>query len=402
MELPSLSSLRVEDLTGDGLTETDAIKALDGVLSAIRRANVQTAADLPKLWCHLACTLLVPTFPFEFHKRIFYSTYDAWDTKTLGPPPAFLPTKKAAEETNVAKFIKRVKLPPLDLSALHRFSVDCPEEFWPELLDHIRVKFHRRFDRILERSEDPDAARWLAGARLNIAEAALSGWDYDLPAVVWADEAAPRQIKRITRKELAIQVQRVASALKAWGVEAGSAVAIDMPMTVEAIAAYLGIILSGCAAVSVAESFAAGEISSRIRISNAVAIFTQDKIRRGGRKIPLYDRVVDAESPRAVVLKVDDSDAGSLRNGDIYWHDFLTLVPEKIPHDNDSILQPHIADAYDVTGILFSSGTTGQPKAIPWTHVTPIRCASNAFFHQDLREGDVMAWPTSMVWSFVA
>ena len=40
----------------------------------------------------------------------------------------------------------------------------------------------------------------------------------------------------------------------------------------------------------------------------------------------------------------------------------------------------------------------GQPKAIPWTHTTPIRCAANAFFHQDVRQGDTVAWPTNLGW----
>ena len=40
----------------------------------------------------------------------------------------------------------------------------------------------------------------------------------------------------------------------------------------------------------------------------------------------------------------------------------------------------------------------GEPKAIPWTHLTPLRCAANAFFHQDVRQGDVVCWPTNMGW----
>jgi hypothetical protein len=40
----------------------------------------------------------------------------------------------------------------------------------------------------------------------------------------------------------------------------------------------------------------------------------------------------------------------------------------------------------------------GEPKAIPWSHVTPLRCAANAFFHQDVRPGDVVCWPTSIGW----
>ncbi len=48
--------------------------------------------------------------------------------------------------------------------------------------------------------------------------------------------------------------------------------------------------------------------------------------------------------------------------------------------------------------ILFSSGTTADPKAIPWLHVTPIKAASDAFFHQNIQPGDVLTWPTNRGW----
>ena len=56
---------------------------------------------------------------------------------------------------------------------------------------------------------------------------------------------------------------------------AGQAIAINMPLTVDAVIAYFGIVLAGCAVVSIADSFAAGEIASRLRIAKAVAIVTQ-------------------------------------------------------------------------------------------------------------------------------
>ena len=51
-----------------------------------------------------------------------------------------------------------------------------------------------------------------------------------------------------------------------------------------------------------------------------------------------------------------------------------------------------------MSNVLFSSGTTGEPKAIPWTHTTPIRSAADAWLHHNLRPGDVVAWPTSLGW----
>jgi acetyl-CoA synthetase len=57
-----------------------------------------------------------------------------------------------------------------------------------------------------------------------------------------------------------------------------------------------------------------------------------------------------------------------------------------------------LRDPDDPLNILFSSGTTGDPKAIPWTQTTPIKCAADAHFHQDVHPGDVLVWPTNLGW----
>ena len=51
-----------------------------------------------------------------------------------------------------------------------------------------------------------------------------------------------------------------------------------------------------------------------------------------------------------------------------------------------------------VTNVLFSSGTTGDPKAIPWTQLTPVKAAMDGHFHHDIHPGDVVAWPTNLGW----
>src|SRR5205085_2488536 len=56
------------------------------------------------------------------------------------------------------------------------------------------------------------------------------------------------------------------------------------------------------------------------------------------------------------------------------------------------------ADPSATINVLFSSGTTGTPKAIPWTHSTAIRCALDGYVHQDIQPRDVVAWPTSVGW----
>lgn len=83
---------------------------------------------------------------------------------------------------------------------------------------------------------------------------------------------------------------------------AGTAVGIIMPMTVEAVYAYFGIVLAGCAVVGIADSFAPSQIAERLRIARAQAVITQDVILRGGKSLPMYARVAEAKAPRAVVI----------------------------------------------------------------------------------------------------
>ena len=162
-------------------------------------------------------------------------------------------------------------------------------------------------------------------------------------------------------------------------------------MNAESVAIYLGIVKAGCVVVGIADSFAPDEIATRLRIGEAKAIFTQDHINRAGKRLPLYEKVIAANAPKAVVFSWKGSDTAARvhREGDITWNDFLSDVETftAVPCDPDA----H-------TNILFSSGTTGEPKAIPWTHTTPIKCAADAYLHHDIHPGDVLAWYTNLGW----
>jgi acetyl-CoA synthetase len=73
----------------------------------------------------------------------------------------------------------------------------------------------------------------------------------------------------------------------------------------------------------------------------------------------------------------------------VEWSRFLAPTETFVPVD---------CDPEDTTNFLFSSGTTGDPKAIPWTHTTPIKCAMDGHLHHDIKPGEVVAWPTSIGW----
>jgi acetyl-CoA synthetase len=142
-------------------------------------------------------------------------------------------------------------------------------------------------------------------------------------------------------------------------------------------------------AVGIADSFQPKEIAARLRAACVSGVFTQDFQVRGGKALALYANVIEADSPTAIVLPAKDRLSLVLRKGDLGWSDFLEAA------DNFETAPRGPSDAIT---ILFSSGTTGEPKAIPWTMATPIKCAADAHFHQDVHPGDVLVWPTNLGW----
>jgi acetyl-CoA synthetase len=186
-----------------------------------------------------------------------------------------------------------------------------------------------------------------------------------------------------------LTVSYVANSFVEPGIKKGDAIAIDMVMTAEAVAIYLGIVKVGAAVVSIADSLAPAEVKKRLDIANAKLIFTQDVIVRGGKELPLYLKILEAEPEKVVVLPGKQQVEADLRNTDLSWGDFLS---DKT--DFDSVA----CTPEEHCNILFSSGTTGTPKAIPWTHTTPIRCAVDGYIHQDIHRNEVVAWPTNIGW----
>jgi acetyl-CoA synthetase len=167
------------------------------------------------------------------------------------------------------------------VAQLHGWSVAKREDFWAHMIQRLGIRLRRPYDEVLDGSQGVERPRWLVGAKLNIVESCFAA-DADKPAAVYHDESGAR--RTCSYGELAALASRVAGGLTRAGLAPGDAVAIDLPMHVEAVAAYLGIIAAGMVVVSIADSLAPQEIAVRLRLSGTKAVITQDEILRGGRR----------------------------------------------------------------------------------------------------------------------
>jgi acetyl-CoA synthetase len=300
------------------------------------------------------------------------------------PAPDWTPTAEFIATSNLAWLMQRAGVDSYD--ELHAWSVRHRAEFWSLAIERLGVRFREPFSSVLDLSCGVEDPRWLPGARMNIVESCFAA-PAESPAIVLQAEGGKMSV--MSYGELQALTGCVAVNLRRLGYQPGNALAILMPMTAEAVAIYLGIVAAGCVVVGIADSFRPREIATRLRIAGAVAVFTQDVLMRGGKALPLYANAIEAGAPPAIVLRTQEGAALPLRAGDCDWHDFLKT---------DAPLEAAPREPADAMNILFSSGTTGEPKAIPWTQTTPIKCAADAHFHQNIQPGDVLVWPTNLGW----
>ncbi|XP_022153807.1 probable acyl-activating enzyme 18, peroxisomal [Momordica charantia] len=399
--------LGVEDTVKAGLNLEEAVE-FDRILQNV--VLVPKRSDPREVWRELmARRVLKPTHPYGLHQLVYYSVYANWDSSSNGPPPYWFPSLDQSKLTNLGKIMElhgpkllgaSYKDPISSYSLFQKFSSQHPEIYWSIVLEELSVTFHKEPRCILDMAEK-SKGRWLPDSILNIAECCLLPSSRPLRddnslAIVWRDEGGDNSnVNRMTLKELREKVTLVANALDAR-FSKGDAIAIDMPMTVHAVIIYLAIVLAGFVVVSIADSFSANEVAVRLRISNAKGIFTQDFILRGGKKYPLYSRVIEGGSCKAIVIPATGNTLEvDLREQDLSWEEFLSTAKE-LPRSNCYSAVYHSIDA--MTNILFSSGTTGDPKAIPWTQLSPIRAVADAWAHIDIHVGDILCWPTNLGW----
>jgi acetyl-CoA synthetase len=297
--------------------------------------------------------------------------------------PDWNPTEKIIKNSNIFKMMQKFGFNNYD--DFWKWSVSNKEVFWEETLQNLNIHLNKKYTSILDTSKGIENAEWLKNAKLNIVDSCFQNKE-DSISIIFQKEGG--EIQKISQKQLLELTNKIANGLLKLGLKQGDKIAIDMPMTLESVAIYLAGIKAGMPIVTIADSFTPNEIAIRLKITKPKVVFTQDVISRAGKTLPLFSKVMEANALKAVVIKVSEATT-SLRKDDIYWADFLS---EKTKFE--SVIQ----SPEDIITILFSSGTTGEPKAIPWTHTTPIKSASDGYYHHNIQQNDVVCWPTNLGW----
>jgi acetyl-CoA synthetase len=275
------------------------------------------------------------------------------------------------------------------------------EGYWARWAEELEW-FHP-WSKVLE--WEPPSAKWFVGGRLNVAHNCL---DRHLGtkrrtkvALQW--EGEPGDTRSYTYEELHHEVSRAANALKSLGVRKGDRVAIYLPMIPEAVVAMLACARVGAPHSVVFGGFSAESLRDRIRDAEAKLLITADGGYRRGGVVALKksaDEAVEREGGcptiehQLVIRRHGPTEAAigkaEMREGrDVWWHDALAAAADDCPAEP--------MDSEDLLYILYTSGTTGQPKGIMHStggYLTQSYATTKWVF--DLRDEDVY-WCTADV-----
>ena len=279
-----------------------------------------------------------------------------------------------------------------------KYNLSCtePEQFWGNAAEGLH--WHRPWTKVKDTSFTKDEVhiRWFEGGQMNVAENCVDrhlATKANQPAIIWEPDDPSEANITLTYAQLHRRVNQCANMLKELNVQSGDRVTIYMPMVPEAAIAMLACARIGAIHSVVFGGFSPSALRGRIEDCDSHLTITADEGLRGGKHIPLkanVDKAIEGLSEqKTLVLKRTGSDINWIENCDIWWHELEATVSDECP--------PQPFDAEHPLFILYTSGSTGQPKGLQHSCAGYLLYAMHTFQNVfDYKQGEVF-WCTADV-----
>src|SRR4051794_40999988 len=263
------------------------------------------------------------------------------------------PSAERIERATITRFARDRGL-PADYNELWRWSVENLDDFWAAIWDFFAVD-GSGYERVLGEREMP-GAEWFPGVRLSYAKHIFRGKDDDAVAIRHASEL--RELDEWTWGELRDRTARIAAGLRRLGVEEGDRVVAYMPNIAETVAAFLACASIGATWSSASPDFGARTVVDRFAQIEPKVLLTVDGYRYGGKdfdRCPVVAKLRSEMPSLEATVVLSYLGCGSIPDAtdwdEAFGEDRGDLEFAELPFDHP-------------LWVLYSSGTTGLPKAI--------------------------------------
>jgi len=253
-----------------------------------------------------------------------------------------------------------------DYKKTYKRSIEDPEGFWAEQANTFT--WFKPFDKILDWNFDDPSIKWFNNGKLNITYNCLDRHietKGDQVAILWEPNNPEDEVKSYTYKELLVEVNKCANALKSKGITKGDRVVFYMPMVPELAIGVLACARIGAIHSVVFAGFSARALTDRVEDAQAKMIICSDYNNRGKKSIPVKQVVDDAmdlgcNSVETVLVHKNTG-------GEINWSDDCDVWWNELVNAQSDICDPEWMDSEDMLFILYTSGSTGKPKGVVHT-----------------------------------
>tara|TARA_B100000809_G_scaffold260208_1_gene306701 strand:- start:741 stop:2678 length:1938 start_codon:yes stop_codon:yes gene_type:complete len=278
---------------------------------------------------------------------------------------------------------------------MYKRSIEQPEQFWAEQAKEF-LNWDKEWSTVREFDFSKGDVKWFDGGKLNVSVNCIDrhlATRGEQTAIIWESDDPAIDLS-ITYNDLYDKVCRLANVLKERGVKKGERVCIYMPMIPEASYAMLACARIGAIHSIVFGGFSPEALKDRINNSDCKVVITADEGVRGGRHVPLK---ANADKALANCPGVHTCLVVKRTGGDVEWTDGRDVWYCEATAAAAGDCEPEMMDAEDPLFILYTSGSTGQPKGV--LHTTGGYLLQAAMTHKyvfDYQEGDVY-WCTADV-----
>jgi acetoacetyl-CoA synthetase len=315
------------------------------------------------------------------------------------PRLLWTPDENFKKDSNLSHYIQWLEdNRSLSFSNYHdlwNWSVTNLSDFWESLWQYFNILHDGSYEMVLQ-GEMPEA-KWFEGTRLNYAEHIFRMAQDEKPAIVFQSESS--DLKEISWQELRTTVSSLQQFLKEQGVNIGDSVAAYLPCIPEATAALLATSSLGATWSSCSPDFGTNAVIDRFSQIEPKVLIAVDRYHYNGKtfdKKEVVEALIKALPSLKCVILVSDSMSSSI-NKTFLWKD----VVSKTGHHLDFIRVPFSHPIW----VLYSSGTTGLPKAITHSHGGILmEQLKYITFHNDFKPGERCFWYTTtgwMMWNYI-